>query len=406
MITLGGVLAVGAHGTGVPFVGETIPSGQALGTISNLVISFKAVVWDASSSAYILKTFQRSDVEAKALLINFGRTFITEVTLMVGPNYNLRCKSTTDISKNVLFSLVPGPNTFASYVNLTGRVETITFPFTDNPWLKVWSIEPNKPLLSREVDQPFNYIFSDIVPEEVSTLINLITQGSWFLAPVLGALQLSLVSAGLIATLTKDIWGPSKNTLLYIKPTTIRLTANGYAVLTNRLNVQKVVSTFVTYFEDLVVYYQNRGMYPFNGPMEIRATTLDKPGVVTNGEPPSFSAIHTLNDHPDYDIVIWFDVLCVPFTEYLEEAMNLLEQFILDEFNGVYASVRPEWAKGWAYTNESTWTDTDFIRKFIPSTFPSTTATDGWNWAVATLDAYDPHRIFTNSFIDDLLQTV
>jgi hypothetical protein len=27
----------------------------------------------------------------------------------------------------------------------------------------------------------------------------------------------------------------------------------------------------------------------------------------------------------------------------------------------------------------------------------------GWDWAVATLNAYDPYRIFTNAFLDTLL---
>lgn len=405
-LTIGGVIAIGGHGTGVPYVGETVPDGQALGTISNLVISFKAVVWEAASSKFILKTFQRSDVEAKAFLVNFGRAFLTEVTLMVGPNYNLRCKSTTLITKSELFSLVPGPKSFSSFLNQTGRVETITFPFTSTPWLKVWSIEPTKPLLSRAVTKPFNYIFADIIPEAVATIVGNITKGAWFLTPSLGFVQLDVVTVSLTATLTTDIWGPSKNLLLYAKPTTLRFTANGYAIITNRSNVQRVVGNFNNYFDDLVQSYKDQGKYPFNGPMEIRATSIDKRNVVANSETPSFSAINPVNGHSDYDTVVWLDILSIPNTPDLNEAMKTLEQFVLTEFDGTYASVRPEWSKGWAYTDKGAWQDPDFYRKFVPSTFPSTSATDGWDWAVQTLDKYDPGRIFTNSFIDSLLQTV
>lgn len=405
-ITIGGVLAIGGHGTGVPYVGETIPDCYALGTISNLVISFEAVVWDTTSSSFVLKSFQRSDVEAKAFLVNFGRTFITEVTLMVGANYNLRCESTTLISKSELFSLETGSNTFSSFLDRTGRVETIMFPFTDTPWLKVWTIEENKPLLSRAVTEPFNYLFSDAIPEEVAVIVGNMTKGAWALSPLLGTTQLTVVTAGLLATLTKDIWGPSKNLLLYVKPTTLRVTANGYAVITKRSNVQKVLYTFNNYFDNLVLSYENDLKYPFNGPMEIRATTIDKPNVVTNGDAPAFSSIHSVNEHPEYDTVIWFDILSIPNTPFLNEAMNTLEKFVLGEFNGTYASVRPEWSKGWAYTNDSAWSDTDFIRNFLPSTFPSTTTSNGWNWAVQTLSKYDPNGIFTNPFIDTLVQTV
>jgi hypothetical protein len=41
--------------------------------------------------------------------------------------------------------------------------------------------------------------------------------------------------------------------------------------------------------------------------------------------------------------------------------------------------------------------------KYIRRSFPSVTKNDGWNWAVSTLDKYDPHRIFTNPFLDELL---
>ncbi|XP_037036726.1 uncharacterized protein LOC119074591 [Bradysia coprophila] len=405
-ITIGGALAIGGHGTGVPYKGEKVPPSQALGTLSNLVISFTAVAWDETENQFILKTFQRSDVEAKAFLVNFGRTFITEVTLLVGLNYNLRCKSTTLVTKDELFSLIPGPNALSTLLDETGRVEIITYPFTSTPWLKIWSIEPTKPLLSREVTQPFNYIFSDNLPKSVTDIIGNMTKGAWALTPLLGTTMLTTTTTGLLATLTGDIWGPSKNLLLYVKPTTLRVTANGYAVITERSNVQRVVSTFNTYYDDLVAACQSAGEYPFNGPVEIRVTSLDNANVVANSEVPSFSAIHPINDHPEYDTVIWFDVLSIPNTPYLNEAMRLLELFMLNEYNGDYASIRPEWSKGWAYTDEGAWTDIDFYRQFVPSTFPSTTNADGWNWAVETLDEYDPNGVFTNSFIDALVKTV
>ena len=47
--------------------------------------------------------------------------------------------------------------------------------------------------------------------------------------------------------MSADLWGPSKNTLLYLKPTTLRVHANGYAVLTSRDRVQRVVSEFAAF---------------------------------------------------------------------------------------------------------------------------------------------------------------
>lgn len=396
------------HGTGVPYLGETIPNGHSLGTISNLIISFKAVVWNATLNKFVLKTFQRSDVEAKAFLVNLGRTFITEVTLLVGLNYKLQCVSMTHITKSELFSTKyqSGTRTFSSYLDKTGRVETITFPFTDRPWLKLWSIKPNRPFLSRMVTKPFNYVFSDRIPETLTDVIGDITKGATVLTPTFGVAQLTVIDVGLTATLTRNIWGWSKNLLLYVKPTTLRVTANGYAVITKRSNVQKVFSTFNVYYDSLVEHYRIQQKYPFNGPLEIRATSIDRPGIVTNGEPPSLSPILPVNDHTEYDTVIWLDVLSIPGTPDLNEAMHKLEIFVLNEYNGTYATVRPEWSKGWGYTDKSAWDNRNFYRTYVPSTFPNTSVSSGWNWAVQTLKKYDPYGIFTNSFIDSVLQTV
>ena len=60
------------------------------------------------------------------------------------------CQSWVDISAADLFAppASAGSSSFASYVDGAGRVEAIWFPFTDTPWLKVWSLSPPKPLRS------------------------------------------------------------------------------------------------------------------------------------------------------------------------------------------------------------------------------------------------------------------
>ena len=58
------------------------------------------------------------------------------------------------------------------------------------------------------------------------------------------------------------------------------MTANGYAVLTTRANIQQVIYDFITFYESQVAAYQAEGNYPMNGPVEIRVTGLDEPGDV------------------------------------------------------------------------------------------------------------------------------
>ncbi|OWY61964.1 FAD-linked oxidase, partial [cyanobacterium TDX16] len=49
-LTLGGVLAIDGHGTGIPANGETRVTGSTYGSLSNLVTSITAVVWDSATS--------------------------------------------------------------------------------------------------------------------------------------------------------------------------------------------------------------------------------------------------------------------------------------------------------------------------------------------------------------------
>ena len=75
---------------------------------------------------------------------------MTEVVLQAGANQRLRCQSWFDVPATEMFA-APGTSgrTFASYLNSAGRVEAIWFPFTDNPWLKVWSVTPDQAVRSR-----------------------------------------------------------------------------------------------------------------------------------------------------------------------------------------------------------------------------------------------------------------
>ncbi|CAG7835693.1 unnamed protein product [Allacma fusca] len=48
-VSIGGVVAVGGHGLGIPTANDKKPLGHTFGSISNLVIEFTAVVFDSTS---------------------------------------------------------------------------------------------------------------------------------------------------------------------------------------------------------------------------------------------------------------------------------------------------------------------------------------------------------------------
>jgi FAD/FMN-containing dehydrogenase len=408
-LTLGGVLAIDGHGTSVPAVGETPRPGHTFGTMSNLLRAVTAVVWDTTSETYVLRTFQRSDPEMAALSVHLGRAFLVEATLQVGANVRLRCQSYRSYSAAELFA-APGSGstgkTFADFLNESGRVETILFPFTDNPWLKVWTITPEKPFLSREVSAPFNYPFSDNISKEVSQLVAQITTGAVWLTPAFGAAQALAVDIGLATDLAWDLWGWSKDLLLYIRPTTLRVTANGYAVSCRRADVQRVISEFHAKYIELQQTYRDRGEYPMNSAVEIRVCGLDHPEDcrVPGAQVPLLSALRPWPSKPEWDTAVWFDILSIPGTPAASNYYAEIEEWIYANYVGDYAGVRVEWSKGWAYTDAGGWKNEGVIGTSIPASFTSGMPVDAsFRTAVDIFDALDPHRVFSTKLLDVLM---
>lgn len=406
-VTLGGALAINGHGTAVPALGEVRLPGHTYGSLSNLVVAMTVVAWNPKTSQYELRKVRRSDPEAGSLCPHLGRAFVVEAELQCGADQRLRCQSITDITAGELFGPeTPGARTFAGFANQSGRVEAIVFPFSEQPWLKVWSVAPEKPEGSREVTEPYNYPFSDSISPAVEGLLNSILSGAGFLTPELGPLQMAAVTAGLAVTNSSDIWGWSRNLLLYIRPTTLRITANGYAVQCRRSDVQRTVREFYSKLVSLRDDYRSRGLYPTTSAIEIRVTGLERPEEcsVPGAQSPRLSALRTTPGHPEWDTAVWFDLLVIPGTPNAFQFYRDLEQWFYTNYSGDYASVRVEWSKGWAYTDKAAWTAPEILSGRIPASLTEGQLPgDGFREATAQLDRLDPFRIFSTPFLDEFI---
>lgn len=404
-ITVAGALAINGHGTSIPATNETRVPGHTYGSLSNLMLSADVVAWDDASDRYELKMFDRSHPSARALMTHLGRAFITSLTLRVGANNNVRCVSYVDIpAVEELFAApgTAGARTFASFLDQAGRAEAIWFPFTEKPWLKVWHISPEKPLTSREVGSPYNYPFSDNVPDELQKMADEMVTSHPESTPAFGQAMYGVTAAGLVATGSSDIWGKSKNLLLYVKPSTLRVTANGYAVLTSRDNVQQILHDWAGEYLELVAAYRDRGLYPANMPVEIRVTGLDDSAEADfpKAQESSLSSIRPWPARTDWDVAVWFDVLSFPGTRGASEFYAELEQWMANEYSGTDALMRPEWSKGWAYTaHGGAWTDSAAFTRARTSLTPEGRAASTGTFASAAdnLHELDPHGIFTTA---------
>lgn len=400
-LTVGGMVAVGAHGTGISPAG-----GQRTGrygSLSNLVTSLKAVVWDPELASYQEKLFTRDDPAMAVLLVNLGRVIVTEATFAVCPNRRLHCRSLVDIPASEIFAAPEqaGENSFARLLDVHGSAEVIWFPYTINPWLKIWSEQPSAPSGVRQVSAPYNYGFSDSLPDSVTGLLDQVTAGALSLTPSLMNMLMSVVSGGLLGTGALDIWGWSKDVLLYVRPTTLRVTANGYAVLTRRRDLQRVVSDFHQMLGQRLAVYQQQAVFPMNGPLEVRVTELDDPREtgIPGAQAAELSAIKPSREHPEFDVAVWFDVLTVPGTRGSDAFFREVESWTVSHYSGDYALVRPEWSKGWAYGSDGAWSDEEFMR----TTIPAAIGLDGWSRIREQFDQLDPHQVFAGDMHRALL---
>ncbi len=404
-ITIGGVLAIDGHGTAIPANGETRENGMSYGSMSNLVQSLTAVTWNGS--AYALQTFERNNPAIAPFLTNLGRTFITEVTLEIGKAQRLQCVSNTTISASTLFAAPgsAGSNSFASLVAKTGRVESIWFPFTTTPWIKTWKIAPSQPFLSSGVSSPYQYTFANFITQQESDFIEEIVAGDVSITPTFMDAQIGIVDAGLITTWTGDLWGWSKYTQLYVQPTTERVTSGGWALLTSQANIQQVVYDFYTQYQTMISSYEANGQYPMNGPLEIRVTGLDQPSEsgVSGAVAPLLSALTPRPDQPAWNVCVWIDMLTIPTTPECNQFYTQMEEWIYSHYTGSYAAARPEWSKGWAYTSAGPWTNTTMLNSTIPAGVNAGQSGNNFATAVAAFNGYDPHGIFTNTFLSTLL---
>jgi len=407
-LTLGGVLAIGGHGTAIKANGETPLSGKTYGSVSNLVLSLTAVVWNPGTSQYQLRTFSRSDPGIKPLLVHVGRAFITDVTLQAGADVNLQCVSSWTVPQSTLFAAPAnaGSQSFQNLVLSSGRVEVISFPFTTLPWLKVWNVAKNQPWFSNKVSGPYNYAFANQVSSGESQFIAALLKGVTSGTPAFENAEMAAVGTGLIFENTGDIWGPSRYSTLYVKPTTLQVTANGYAILTNTGSIQQVVYDFYTYYSNLVSQYQAAGQYPMNGPLEFRVTGLDQTSdvVMSGAQQAQLSALRPRPDQPNWNCAVWIDSLTIPGTPFADQFYTQLESWLLSHYTGSYAGVRFEWSKGWAYSSSGGWSNTSILNSTVPAMYTTGQAAgDGWSAALATLDTYDPHRIFAAPLHDVLM---
>lgn len=367
-------------------------------------------MYDHESQTYGLKKFTRSHEDSKAFLTHIGRAFITEVLLMVGPEYNMRCENRFDYTSDRLlgapvnFDHEGGGENLASLVEKYRAVDLTVYPYTDRVWtMMCWTTGTTLPASkSKYIEKPYPFTAYENPPQAVQTLVSGMVSGLYFLSPLVSRVEHSVDSMQVRYNGIEDVWGPSSNLLLRYKDNVKKTTSSGYAILTTRGKMQKVASDFYVFYTGLLDKYSSEWKFPQNEPLQITVTGLDNaqdiPGF-GKFEPPALSFLAPVEGEK-YDTALCIGINVIPGTRHFETFMREVETHLFLKYDGNGALARPEWSKAWGFTDFSAWDNHIVLRKVIPSAFG-----ENWQWAVQRFDHYDPYMVFSNDFLDSLLKS-
>jgi hypothetical protein len=404
-LTIGGVLAIGGHGTLVPSNAANDSAFNGLmGGLSNLVVAFQAVVSDPQDpGAYTLMNFNRSETDAAAFLVHLGRAFITQVTLRVVPNYYLQLTPMFPAVSDV-FAPPTNPlptDAFANLLDTYGRVEVLWFPYTQQVFAQCNMLETSE--IQPQVSGPYNYPWMNNIGPFENAAIQTVLMQYPDSTPHFTDNELALTMDGLANVNVLN--GIARDLEIYLKDTTLQVQLWGWVLQLPRANVQAVASQFYDQLNSMLLAAEP-GSYPVNAAMEIRCTTIDQLTNVgvSDPVPAALASTHPVTPgNASIDTVIWLNVGGVVKTPGAYAFFTSLETWLINTWGKTTPNyLRPEWSKAFAYTPDGPWTNTDTLA-YIRGAYNQTVG-DAYrfDWAAQTLAKYDQANLFTNPFIETL----
>ena len=369
-ITLGGLLAINAHGSAIPGTGETPLAGQSYGSLSNLIVSLTAVVWSSAQGQYTLRTFQRVR-PGHPRVPGSPRPGVRHQRHPAGrgePEPALpelgRCQRRGPVR--------PARHRRVQFLRqLRGRRgpdRGHLVPVHRHALAEGLVAGAQQAPAVGEGHQPVQLRFTNSVTTAENTFFGEVAAGDMSGTPAFEGIAMSLVDTGLVFDGVWDIWGQSQNVLLYVKPTTVRIVEAGFAVITSRASIQQVVSDFYTQYTSRLAHYQGLGQYPMNGPVEIRVTGLDHPADVRGERRAVADPVlgPAAAGPPRVGHRGLADMGTLPVTPGFSQFYTDMEAWIWSHYSGSYATVRPEWSKAWACTSAAPWTSSSILRQHGP----------------------------------------
>ena len=406
-LTLGGALAIGAHGTVVP-CGAPGENVNLMSCLSNLITAFDAVVTNPDGSTpctYAIRHFERSETDAAAFLVHLGRAFLTSVTLQVEPNFYLQLHCLFPDAADLFAAPGTPPNDdnpqFATLLDDYGRVEVLWFPYNVGTFVQCNRRQDY--LIKPQVRGPYNFPWMNQVSWLENRLIAAALKAFPKSTPAFTGGEYYIAKgseAGVVLN------GTARDLEIYLKDSTLRVSLFGWALQLPRAEVQQVANQFFQQLTTMLSAYKAKSIYPINAAAEIRCTTVDRMQAVpwANAAPPPLGATRSVAPgDTSLDTVIWLNVGTITGTPGANEFYTELETWILDTWGSTKPDrLRPEWSKAWAYTADGPWTNTAVIERIRDTYNQAVYAPLDLTWVTTTLAGYDRANLFTSPLLDVL----
>lgn len=377
-VTIGGMLAIGAHGAGIR---QRDDQPDLFGTVSNLVLGFRAIVSEGDD--YIIREFSRNERDAAALLVHLGAAYLLSVTMRVVPNSYLgRVVDYPDWQTAYAPTVVPG--SIASMVEEHGRVQALWFPFTDKPLVQHFTEEGY--VDGPRVTEPLTVRLSPDLPEAFTTAFTQTLAHLPWLTPLVE--RATLREMRHLSPPDHEWHGTSGNMLLYVQHDTLRVVSLAYAVHVRKDQAQQAIHDITHHFDRMLHDYARAGHDPINSCLEMRVTDVDRPEAL--GVPDAVPALLSPGlPMADSERVIWIDLVTTPGTPLAWEFYAEYEAWLWKHFPG---RIHPEWSKAWAVSADGPWTDRAvlaWVREIIGP-------------AAVTWDALDRANVYGSPLLDRL----
>jgi hypothetical protein len=421
VLSLGGVLAISAHGSRLSFSEpEETATGHREwpGTISASVDAATVIAWNASSNAYEARRLSHADPELPFVAASLGRVIIVDVTLRVMPDYCLDI----DLSVRDLDKLFGSDDTNADSVEqIAQKAGFEVLAFRTGP-------------LAKDQAHVLEWRKSDLPPtgrwKSEHPLDDIISGGEWW-APILTLMpwwavapevhrRLDDVADGIAQRRAADpnaLPSPAGDQRMYAHSDAMPVEASGWGLIIPRRDLQKAASAVYELAIDKLDdtrptfdAFSHRHLV-----FECRCANLDDVGLPGGAAIPNLSLAAPYPGRPgntpdpqDAHIVLWVSVLYLTRRYTMDthgEYFSELESEIHDLCDRQDWILRPEWAKGWGYTHAGGWNaSASSLQAWFERAWPGDeNASGSWKNACKLAWDLDPQGMFSSAFHDKIL---